>query len=120
MPSTGAWSKRIQGAGVPDLSATWHGLQTLSTQLGEQHTALVSKLSAQMSVAGTIVPEAAAQAQQLAQDAMPLRLALEKAEKRYEQMTPAAGTPEAHALSELHSLSQVKPVSYTHLRAHET
>lgn len=106
--STGAWSKRLQGAGVPDLSATWHSLQTLSTQLGEQHTALVSKLSAQMSVAGTIVPEAAAQAQQLTQDAMPLRLALEKAEKRYEQMTPAAGTPEAHALSELHSLSQVK------------
>ncbi|WFD02659.1 hypothetical protein MOBT1_001340 [Malassezia obtusa] len=105
--ATGPWTRRLE-PGAPSLAPTAAALHTLAGELREQQTALVSKLSAQMNIAHTVVADAAGEAQRLADDARPLRAALARAQHTYEQRSPAADAPEARALAELHRLAQIK------------
>ncbi|PKI85093.1 hypothetical protein MVES1_001442 [Malassezia vespertilionis] len=104
--STGAWSARLAAHASPQQTA--EQLYTLAESLRTEQGVLTSKISTQMSIASDAVQEAAHRAEQLAQDAAPLRDALARTNAVYQAITPAPSTPEAAALASLHMLAHAK------------
>lgn len=102
----GAWSRRVQEAGAPDMRAVSDALAAASTELHASRSAHMAQLMREMANARAAVPDAAAQARLVAEHAPLVRAALAEAQRPPGMSdVPSAASD---ALATVHALAQVK------------
>lgn len=110
-PHRGQWSQRVADAGAKSLPHIMEQLDLVHKAIVSERTSVGTRLSLDLQRARTTVPEASAQAQQVAEEAEALRAELRAADLAYRELcepTAPERASTARALASVHRLASVK------------